>query len=424
MYITGKFERVCPLAVKRCHSASLIMVNVMLSSLHYESDTSSNCVAIHCVWTIWIYKYLFYTEPIFSSLRQVSWQLEAPWWMAISLALPVSLAHWRKPCSKWTSSSRRTETWRVRVDGWKFCLWGRKNSNTCWKGYSSNDLARIMCISVHSLCLRLRGPASDQPDHEGTFRRSDCVAGEAAWGAQLPGEPAGGSSGSHGGADPPKPGTEPENGGGETRGNRGKLAGEGVNSPSVLIFHLSDCNNIRILFCVGDRCQPTTVQSWMPCVSKLLGCRQRKTTWWPWILSCSWRRTRTLMMAPLLRSSGSRWGATLSQIESQYLSHKKHSSVFNFVIHEGKPKAVFWLSFFSGWGGRWHEQRVWFRAHQMSRPKPHGLPTGQRGGNCQPAPPVAEERDAAGWRAAGRAAVLCCQVQHSDLKGQCTAFYK
>lgn len=92
-----------------------------------------------------------------------------------------------------------------------------------------------MCISVNLLCvyLLLRGPASDQPDDEGTFRGSDGMAGEAARRAQLPGEPAGGSSGSHGGTDPPKPGTEPENGGGETRGGRGKLAGEGLYCLSV-----------------------------------------------------------------------------------------------------------------------------------------------------------------------------------------------
>lgn len=46
-----------------------------------------------------------------------SWRLEAPWWTATSLALPVSRARWRKPCSRWTSSSRRTETWRVRLIG-------------------------------------------------------------------------------------------------------------------------------------------------------------------------------------------------------------------------------------------------------------------------------------------------------------------
>lgn len=89
----------------------------------------------------------------------------------------------------------------------------------------------LQCAFIQILCVRLslRGPASDQPDDEGTFRGSDCVAGEAAGGAGLPGEQAGGGPGSHGGTDPPKPGAEQENrGGGETRGSHGRLAGEGV----------------------------------------------------------------------------------------------------------------------------------------------------------------------------------------------------
>lgn len=89
----------------------------------------------------------------------------------------------------------------------------------------------LQCAFIQILCVRLslRGPASDQPDDEGTFRGSDYVAGEAAGGAGLPGEQAGGGPGSHGGTDPPKPGAEQENrGGGETRGSHGRLAGEGV----------------------------------------------------------------------------------------------------------------------------------------------------------------------------------------------------
>lgn len=89
----------------------------------------------------------------------------------------------------------------------------------------------VQCAFIKILCVRLslRGPASDQPDDEGAFQGSDCVAGEAAGGARLPGEQAGRGSGSHGGTDPPKPGTEQENrGGGETRGGHGRLAGECV----------------------------------------------------------------------------------------------------------------------------------------------------------------------------------------------------
>lgn len=113
---------------------------------------------------------------------------------------------------------------------------------------------------------------------------------------------------------------------------------------------------------------------------------------------------------------------------SHYLTHNKNTVQYfilmSLSMRENQRLSSYCEFFFSGWGGRWHEQRVWFRAHQMSRPEPHGLPTGQRGGNRQPAPPVAEERDAAGWTAAGRAAVLRCQVQGSSLKGQFTAFYK
>lgn len=55
------------------------------------------------------------------------------------------------------------------------------------------------------------------------------MAGEAAGGAGLLGDQAGGGSGEHGGADPPKPGDEQEaGGGGEDRGSPGRLAGEGV----------------------------------------------------------------------------------------------------------------------------------------------------------------------------------------------------
>lgn len=78
-------------------------------------------------------------------------------------------------------------------------------------------------IQILHLCVSLRGPASDQPDDEGAFRGSVCVAGEAAGGAGLPGEQAGGGSGPHGGADP---GTEQEDGGGGE--DRGRLAGEGI----------------------------------------------------------------------------------------------------------------------------------------------------------------------------------------------------
>lgn len=51
----------------------------------------------------------------------------------------------------------------------------------------------VQCAFIQILCVRLslRGPASDQLDDEGAFRGSDSVAGEAAGGAQLPGEQAG-----------------------------------------------------------------------------------------------------------------------------------------------------------------------------------------------------------------------------------------
>lgn len=58
------------------------------------------------------------------------------------------------------------------------------------------------------MCPLLRGAASDQSDDEGAIRGSDCMAGEAAGGAGLPGEQAGRGSWPHGGADPPKPGAE------------------------------------------------------------------------------------------------------------------------------------------------------------------------------------------------------------------------
>ena len=62
----------------------------------------------------------------FLAFLAASWRLEAPWWTATSLALPVSRARWRKPCSRWTSSSRRTETWRVRpTSGGGDQSWGK-----------------------------------------------------------------------------------------------------------------------------------------------------------------------------------------------------------------------------------------------------------------------------------------------------------
>lgn len=108
----------------------------------------------------------------------------------------------------------------------EFSLWGRERLKK--QKYPS---FKLQCAFIQTLCVCLlfRGPASDQPDDEGTFRGSDCVAGEAAGGAGLPGEQAGGGPGSHGDTDRSKPGAEQENrGGGETRGNHGRFAGEGV----------------------------------------------------------------------------------------------------------------------------------------------------------------------------------------------------
>lgn len=102
------------------------------------------------------------------------------------------------------------------------------------------QLIQFAFIQILCLCLSLRGPASDQPDHEGAFRGSVCVAGEAAGGAGLPGEQAGGGSGSHGDADPPKPGDEQEaGGGGEDRGSPGRLAGEGVTLTLLFVLFVT-----------------------------------------------------------------------------------------------------------------------------------------------------------------------------------------
>lgn len=63
-------------------------------------------------------------------------------------------------------------------------------------------------------CVSLRGAAADQSDHEGAFRGSVCVEGEAAGGAGLPGDQVRGGAQPHGGAEPPEPGPEQEAGGG------------------------------------------------------------------------------------------------------------------------------------------------------------------------------------------------------------------
>lgn len=60
------------------------------------------------------------------------------------------------------------------------------------------------------------------------------MAGEAAGGSGLPGEQAGGGPGTHGRADPPKPGAEQDaGGGGEDRGPAGEFE-----TPQQLFLYL------------------------------------------------------------------------------------------------------------------------------------------------------------------------------------------
>lgn len=95
-------------------------------------------------------------------------------------------------------------------------------------------LAQCAFIQILHLCLLRRGPASDQPDDEGAFRGSVRVAGEAAGGAGLPGDQAGGGPGPHGGADHSEPGAEQEDGAGGA--DWGRLDGEGVTLILCFLF--------------------------------------------------------------------------------------------------------------------------------------------------------------------------------------------
>lgn len=105
----------------------------------------------------------------------------------------------------------------------------RQTFQTCRKDHHHFFIIHLCCV---------RSPPSDQPVNEGTFRGPECLAAEAAGGAQLPGEQAGRCSQAHRGADLPKPGAEPEVGQGRERGGR-RLDGEAPPRPPwFLLLHL------------------------------------------------------------------------------------------------------------------------------------------------------------------------------------------
>lgn len=97
-----------------------------------------------------------------------------------------------------------------------------------------------------------------------------------------------------------------------------------------------------------------------------------------------------------------------------------NNSLCNFyiIMFKYKPRVGSPVGFFSGWRRQRGERCVRHGAQQAFRREHDGIPAGQRRGDGQSAPPVTEERDAAGGEAAGGAADFCCQVDRCDLKEQ------
>lgn len=162
--------------------------------------------------------------------------------MATSPALPTSLVRWRKHYSRWTSSFRRTETWKVRWAYSGFFTVSVQAINLLLQQIPRTEVSYwvwmdyLACaVCIYSNWLSPRGSPSDQPDNEGAFWGSVRVAGETAARAELLGKSTWGSSRPHGNTDTPEPRAQQEVG----RRRKGKRSPHWRPGESTCLYEIS-----------------------------------------------------------------------------------------------------------------------------------------------------------------------------------------